>query len=280
MLIGECPKTYSVYRHTAPNGKVYIGITSKKPEKRWDNGKGYISSNLMWRAIQKYGWENFSHEILARGLTKQEAEAMEVELIQEHKSYDSDFGYNLDLGGNAVGRASEQTRAKMSASRRGHPTSEATRKRISESHKGVPWSEAQRIAGEAAAAKRRGIPLKEEHKQKIGEALTGRIRSEEYRQHIREAHLGRLFHTEETRRKISESKKNSSLTPRGSNNHRARSVVCLETGVAYETITAAALAVGAHGANISRSCRGGGSPRCCGYHWIYQEEAKNSDVNI
>lgn len=25
---------YVVYRHTSPSGKVYIGITSKKPEKR------------------------------------------------------------------------------------------------------------------------------------------------------------------------------------------------------------------------------------------------------
>ena len=30
---------YSVYKHTAPNGKVYIGITSRKPEYRWNNGR-------------------------------------------------------------------------------------------------------------------------------------------------------------------------------------------------------------------------------------------------
>lgn len=28
---------YSVYKHTAPNGKIYIGITSMKPENRWNN---------------------------------------------------------------------------------------------------------------------------------------------------------------------------------------------------------------------------------------------------
>lgn len=26
---------YSVYKLTSPNGKVYIGITSKKPEYKW-----------------------------------------------------------------------------------------------------------------------------------------------------------------------------------------------------------------------------------------------------
>lgn len=33
---------YTVYRHTSPSGKVYIGITSMNPEKRWGkNGYGY-----------------------------------------------------------------------------------------------------------------------------------------------------------------------------------------------------------------------------------------------
>lgn len=26
---------YSVYKHTSPSGKVYIGITKQKPVKRW-----------------------------------------------------------------------------------------------------------------------------------------------------------------------------------------------------------------------------------------------------
>lgn len=33
---------YIVYKHTTPCGKVYIGITSKTPSQRWQNGKGYI----------------------------------------------------------------------------------------------------------------------------------------------------------------------------------------------------------------------------------------------
>lgn len=32
---------YTLYKHTAPSGKVYIGITSQNVMKRWQNGSGY-----------------------------------------------------------------------------------------------------------------------------------------------------------------------------------------------------------------------------------------------
>ena len=33
---------FCVYKHTCPNGKVYIGITGKKPKHRWGkDGSGY-----------------------------------------------------------------------------------------------------------------------------------------------------------------------------------------------------------------------------------------------
>lgn len=35
-------KKYFLYKHTFPNGKVYIGITSRvNPERRWLGGRGY-----------------------------------------------------------------------------------------------------------------------------------------------------------------------------------------------------------------------------------------------
>ena len=34
-------ENYTVYMHRFPNGKVYIGMTSKKPEDRWKRGSGY-----------------------------------------------------------------------------------------------------------------------------------------------------------------------------------------------------------------------------------------------
>ena len=65
---------YCVYKHTSPNGKVYIGITSQNPIARWRNGKGYSNNTHFKNAIDKYGWDNFKHEILHSELSKEEAE--------------------------------------------------------------------------------------------------------------------------------------------------------------------------------------------------------------
>lgn len=94
-------KLYCVYKHTNKiNGKVYIGITSQQPEKRWKNGLGYEGNEYFYRAIQKYGWnDGFDHEILADKLTKEDACELEVQLIQAYDSTNSDKGYNFSSGG-------------------------------------------------------------------------------------------------------------------------------------------------------------------------------------
>ena len=68
-------KNYCVYCHTNKiNGKKYIGITCQKPNKRWGvDGKKYHESPKFWNAIQKYGWDNFNHEVLFTHLSKDEA---------------------------------------------------------------------------------------------------------------------------------------------------------------------------------------------------------------
>lgn len=92
-------KIYCVYKHTSPNGKIYIGITSQKPEKRWQNGVGYKNNQYFHRAIQKYGWNSFTHEILFVDLTIKDAAAKEKELINLYKSNNPLFGYNISSGG-------------------------------------------------------------------------------------------------------------------------------------------------------------------------------------
>ena len=110
----EVERCYKVYMHLFPNGKVYIGITSLRTFERWCGGHGYSGQPLMWNAIQKYGWNNIQHVILADGLTKEEAEAMEIAEIEKRKANHSGHGYNVDNGGSGAGRWSVASRKKLS----------------------------------------------------------------------------------------------------------------------------------------------------------------------
>lgn len=97
--------TYKLYLHTFPNGKHYVGITSAKdPNKRWGNGGIRYNKNqpLMYRAIQKYGWENVQHDILLEGLTRKEACERERFYISLFRSNDPKYGYNMTAGGEGV----------------------------------------------------------------------------------------------------------------------------------------------------------------------------------
>lgn len=87
-------KKFCVYKHTFPNGKVYIGITSQIPEDRWCKGKGYASQKIIYSAILHYGWENIVSEIVCSNLDVTKAEEIEKELIDKYKSNNRDFGYN------------------------------------------------------------------------------------------------------------------------------------------------------------------------------------------
>lgn len=91
---------YTVYMHKNKiNDKVYIGITSQYPVKRrWRKGSCYKSCNKFYKAIQKYGWDNFEHIILFENLTEKDACKKEIELIKKYNSIKK--GYNILKGGN------------------------------------------------------------------------------------------------------------------------------------------------------------------------------------
>ena len=57
---------WKVYLHTnLINNKKYVGITSQSLASRWGhNGHNYKRQKKFYNAIQKYSWENFSHELL------------------------------------------------------------------------------------------------------------------------------------------------------------------------------------------------------------------------
>ena len=112
---------YTVYMHISPSNKRYIGITSQKPKKRWQNGKGYKDNIHFANAINKYGWDNFQHIIIAKGLNKEEARWLEIELIKKWDTTNKNKGYNVSLGGDIV---SEETKEKMSKAHKGKHSNE------------------------------------------------------------------------------------------------------------------------------------------------------------
>ena len=97
-------RLYIVYKHTVPDGKVYIGITKNTPQTRWNEGEGYSTNKRFTKAIKTHGWVHIKHEILEAGLTEQEAKKLENTLIRKYKSYKKEFGYNnrVDLNAETV----------------------------------------------------------------------------------------------------------------------------------------------------------------------------------
>lgn len=47
-------KLFTVYRHTSPSGKVYIGITCQDVKNRWQNGRrGGLYKGYIWKYEEK-----------------------------------------------------------------------------------------------------------------------------------------------------------------------------------------------------------------------------------
>lgn len=130
-------ENYTIYKHTSPSGKVYIGQTKRDVKKRWNNGYGYASSPHFDRAIKKYGWNNIQHEIIATGLTKKEANWLEQYLISYYHSNEGQYGYNITKGGDGSnGRLiTKEERARISESNKGRKASEETKQKMSEAQK-------------------------------------------------------------------------------------------------------------------------------------------------
>ena len=86
---------YRVYKRTAPDGRVYIGCTSQPLQVRaGSSGKGYQENAEFWEAIQEFGWDNFTHEILLETEDRELAARTEIEYIQKYNSTDLQYGFN------------------------------------------------------------------------------------------------------------------------------------------------------------------------------------------
>ena len=95
-----------VYKITnSVNKFVYIGLTTREPEKRW---KEHLRNSekldlRLYRAMRKYGKEKFEMEIVAFVKDLKNVDLLfeiEKNYIEENNSYW--FGYNDTIGGRGV----------------------------------------------------------------------------------------------------------------------------------------------------------------------------------
>ena len=197
---------------------MYVGITSQIPVKRWHkDGSGYKKSLLFWRAIQKYGWDNFEHFIFASNITKEEAENMEMLLIRELHTQDGEYGYNILEGGSSPCMP-EEVRKKMSEAQLGEKNHMYGRKHTDEELQFLR----ERFSGEGNP--RYHAVVSKETRRKISEAQKGKVLSDEHKRKISAGCKGLL---------------KGRPRPEGGGRPPIK-VRCIETGIEYESINEAA----------------------------------------
>jgi len=99
---------YSIYKATNTiNNKVYIGFDSNWPSRKNDHYFNHTNvlnpTEVFYRALKKYGWNNFRWEVIYQSPDREHTlKRMESYFILEHNSYvwnELSNGYNMTYGG-------------------------------------------------------------------------------------------------------------------------------------------------------------------------------------
>lgn len=250
---------FYVYKHTSPSGKVYIGITNNI-RRRWEhNGIHYISKKknrkyihpIFAQAILKYGWNNFTHEIILEGVSKSEACYAERYLIRWYKIHNQ--SYNCTDGGDGAWGLR------------------------------VPISEERRRA--VTEFMRTNHPMKGKHhtlesRKKMSNSLKGRKLSNTHILHISESLKGKKV-SEERRKEMSNYMKlHPSIWPPGNQKQEVHQYSLEGNYIAsYSSAHEAAVAIsGKNNASCIRSCIYGECTSALGYIWSYMK-ANNLDIS-
>ena len=115
------------------NGKIYIGQHKGNVQSETYLGSGQI----LWRAIQKYGIENFMNEVIEWCQSEEELNAREIYWIEMLNARHRAVGYNQALGGNirtiwAKGEMPQEIRNRISNTLKGHTLSQASIEKMRE----------------------------------------------------------------------------------------------------------------------------------------------------
>ena len=214
------------------NDKVYVGQTIndlhiRTNEHRYESIKNRRNLPL-YNAMAKYGFDKFTFEVVDTASSIEELNKKEIDYIEQLGSLHPN-GYNMDGGGNNKN------------------TSLATRKKMSDAKKGKPLSEACRIASIKCHL---GSKASKETKEKMRQANLGE-------KNPRFGKVGTMLGkhlTDGQKKKISKSKKGKKNLNLGLS--KRKKIICLDTGVTYDSVKIAALALNITYSGIAMSAKG------------------------
>lgn len=215
------------------NGKFYIGQSVDIDRRFMEHRTPHGTMNSIKLAMRKYGMENFSFEVIEE-CSEDKLNEREMYWIATLKPQ-----YNRCGGGTGA---------------RGHHVSEGVRSELSRKSKAY-WDR-----------------LPDEKKQSIVQNLTGppvgHLVSDETKGKLRAANLGKKqsAQTVEKRKETMRKKKENGY--RLTNERHKKKVICVETGIVYESVKAAAQSIGCDPTSISGNLKKR-QATCKGFHFEY-----------
>ena len=212
------------------NQKKYIGQTTRSFVSRINDYKRGFGNDYLNNAFNKYGWDSFEFKIIDHGSNFHELNNKEIYYINKHKTSNKNFGYNIELGGNNK-TPTILTIEKMSKSHLGKKQDQS-------------WINKRIAPAGSEEAKKYGKKKTEDEKKELSE------KSPKY-------WLGKN-RDEETKRKISETKKERGLSEKQKKilykKVFVRDAKTNKLITTYESTTQAESVVGKNQSTISRWC--------------------------
>lgn len=131
-----------IYKATSPSGKIYIGQTIQELKNRIKSHKSYAkngSNTYFYRAVRKYGFENFKWEIIDKANTQNELNKKEVYWIEQYKNnlYNTQEGGRRNKKTTKGYKHTKEHKKKIGDSARGRKHTEETKKLLSVKKKGT-----------------------------------------------------------------------------------------------------------------------------------------------
>jgi len=195
------------------NGKMYVGQTVRFTKRKWEHKTRpwKETRSLLFKAIHKYGEELIDFTIVQKCFDRATLNAAESWWIDSLNTVHPN-GYNSRRAGDyrpsnlaqmprRGWEHTEESKAKMSSSRKGRSLPDAHKKHIADSAKGRKVSAETRRKLSDARKGRIMPPLSEDTKRRMSEAHKGKPKSEEFKRFMSQKMMGRVI-SPETRAKM------------------------------------------------------------------------------